>query len=56
VLGQHPTTLHFGLGASTHVDSIEVRWPNGATRTIQNPDIDRTRLVEASSAPRKPAR
>jgi len=56
VLGQHATTLHFGLGASTHVDSIEVRWPNGTTRTIQDPEIDRTHLIEASSAALPPAR
>ncbi len=56
VLGQHPTTLYFGLGDSTHVDSIEVHWPNGTTRTLQNPEIDRTHRIEASRAPRKPTR
>jgi hypothetical protein len=50
VLGQHPTTLHFGLGSSTHVDSIEVRWPNGMTRSIQDPAIDRTHRIETSGA------
>jgi|TARA_B110000495_G_C22895476_1_gene522429 hypothetical protein len=28
---QHPATLHFGLGKSKAIDTIEVRWPNGKT-------------------------
>jgi hypothetical protein len=48
VLGQHPTTLHFGLGSSTRVESIEVRWPGGLTRTVHNPEIDRYHTIEAS--------
>jgi hypothetical protein len=47
VLGQHPTTRHFGLGASTRVESIEVRWPNGMTRIVHDPEIDRYHLIEA---------
>ncbi|MBW2540640.1 MAG: CRTAC1 family protein [Deltaproteobacteria bacterium] len=47
VLGQHPTTLHFGLGSSTRVESIEVRWVNGMTRSIRNPEIDRYHQIEA---------
>jgi enediyne biosynthesis protein E4 len=29
--------ITFGLGARTAVDSIEVRWPSGATQTIRSP-------------------
>jgi hypothetical protein len=47
VSGQHPTTRHFGLGASTRVESIEVRWPNGMTRIVHDPEIDRYHLIEA---------
>jgi predicted NUDIX family NTP pyrophosphohydrolase len=50
VLGQHPTTLHFGLGSSTRVESIEVRWPNGMTRIVHDPEIDRYHRIEASRA------
>jgi hypothetical protein len=54
VLGQHPTTRHFGLGSSTRVDSIEVRWPNGMTSSIHDPEIDRYHLIEAPSGDRLP--
>ncbi len=50
VLGQHSTTLHFGLGNSTHVEAIEVRWPNGITRVVRNPEIDRYHRIEAPRA------
>ncbi|MFM1823522.1 MAG: hypothetical protein RI967_1788, partial [Planctomycetota bacterium] len=36
-VGQHESTLHFGLGAASAVESIEVRWPageGGATRVL----------------------
>jgi len=46
VLGQHPTTRHFGLGSSTRVESIEVRWPNGMTRIVHDPEIDRYHRIE----------
>lgn len=55
VLGQHSTTLHFGLGASTRVESIEVRWPNGMTRNLHDPEIDRYHLIEASGGDRPQA-
>jgi hypothetical protein len=45
LMGQHPTTLHFGLGRSTRVESIEVRWADGGTRVIRDPEIGRTHLV-----------
>jgi hypothetical protein len=32
-----PSFVHFGLGQSTYVDSIQVRWPSGVVRTI--PDV-----------------
>ncbi len=52
VLGQHPTTLHFGLGSSTRVESIEVRWPNGTTRILHDPEIDRYHRIEGSGGDR----
>ncbi|MBW2697014.1 MAG: CRTAC1 family protein [Deltaproteobacteria bacterium] len=54
VMGQHPTTLHFGLGSSTRVESIEVRWPNGMTRIIHGPEIDRYHRIEAAGGDRQP--
>ena len=33
--------LHFGLGAATRVDDIEVRWPNGAVQQMKNVEARR---------------
>ncbi len=41
VMGQHSTTLHFGLGAETRVEAIEVHWVSGASRRVPDPAIDR---------------
>jgi hypothetical protein len=38
---QNDTTLHFGLGAATTVDKVEIRWPDGSKETIQVPSVDR---------------
>jgi hypothetical protein len=54
VVGQRSTTLHFGLGSSTRVESIEVRWPNGMTRIVHDPEIDRYHRIEAPSGDRPP--
>ncbi len=45
LMGQHPTTLHFGLAGSEQVDSIEVQWIGGVRRIIENPEIDRYHLI-----------
>lgn len=47
VMGQHPTTVHFGLGKNQEVQSLEVRWIGGSTRTLRNPEINRYHRVEA---------
>jgi hypothetical protein len=47
LMGQHPTTLHFGLADSTEVESIEVEWIGGTTRVIRKPEIDRYHLIRA---------
>src|SRR6267143_1231904 len=39
-LSQNDLRLHFGLGAATKMDSVEIRWPNGATQTLQNVPAD----------------
>ena len=33
--------LHFGLGKSTKIDKVEIRWPGGATEEVQIPEVDR---------------
>ena len=40
-LSQHDLRVHFGLGDSTKVDTIEIRWPSGTNDTIQNLEADK---------------
>jgi len=35
-LSQNDLRLHFGLGSSSKVESVEIRWPSGATETLKN--------------------
>jgi hypothetical protein len=37
--------LHFGLGAATKVDKVEIRWPNGAKQEITIGAVDRIYTV-----------
>jgi hypothetical protein len=41
LMGQHSTTLHFGLGSETEVEAIEVQWVSGERRRVPDPEIDR---------------
>jgi hypothetical protein len=41
LMGQHPTTLHFGLDGSKRVESIEVAWIDGTKRIILDPEPNR---------------
>ncbi|HEY3102841.1 MAG TPA: CRTAC1 family protein [Pyrinomonadaceae bacterium] len=38
---QNDMTLHFGLGAATAIDKLEIKWPDGTTETINVTGIDR---------------
>jgi len=37
--------LHYGLGSSTAVDRVEIRWPSGRRQTIDKPAIDRLHRI-----------
>jgi hypothetical protein len=39
---QNDMTLHFGLGAATKVDKLEIQWANGDLETFEVPAIDKT--------------
>jgi len=41
---QHP--LHFGLGASSAIDRVVIRWPSGTMQTIDHPGIDMRHQVK----------
>ena len=38
---QNDMTLHFGLGAATKVDKLEIQWPDGSVESFDVPAIDR---------------
>ncbi len=40
-LSQNDTRIHFGLGAHTNVDKIEILWPDGKAETLTNLVADR---------------
>jgi len=42
---QNDMTLHFGLGAATSVDKLEIKWPDGSSETVTIPGIDRKLTV-----------
>jgi hypothetical protein len=39
-LSQNDLRLHFGLGTASTIDSVEIRWPNGANETLKNVAAD----------------
>ena len=39
-LSQNDLRLHFGLGTAAKMESVEIRWPNGAVETLQNVAAD----------------
>jgi hypothetical protein len=42
---QNALELHFGLGAATRAETIEVRWPGGAKAEFRHVDADRTMTI-----------
>lgn len=42
---QNDMTLHFGLGAATRVDKLEIQWPNGSMESFAAPAIDKTLTI-----------
>jgi hypothetical protein len=39
------TRLHFGIGAATKVDKVEIRWPSGTKEEVTVPAVDRIYTV-----------
>ena len=45
-LSQSDLRLHFGLGAATTVDRLEIAWPSGTRQVLQNQKCDRILTIE----------
>ena len=48
-LSNNDTRLHFGLGAATKVDDIEIHWPDGKVEHAPAPAIDKITTVTESA-------
>ncbi|HEY0726772.1 MAG TPA: CRTAC1 family protein, partial [Pyrinomonadaceae bacterium] len=53
---QNEMTLHFGLGAATKVDKLEIRWPDGSTEVVEVGTVDKTITITQRGAEGKPAK
>lgn len=47
---QNSLILHFGLGASTIIDKLEVVWPSGAIQSWKNVDVNQKVIATEGSA------
>jgi hypothetical protein len=55
LLSQSDRRVHFGLGAATRVDRLEVRWANGPTVAYEVPSIDTEIVVDQARGTASPA-
>ena len=39
-LAQSDLRVHFGLGRTTRIDRLEIRWPGGETEVVQNVPVN----------------
>jgi enediyne biosynthesis protein E4 len=46
---QNQRRLHFGLGRTSQVDAVVIRWPSGKTQTIEKPALDEIHKVKEPS-------
>ena len=48
VWAQHANTIHFGLGSTNRVQSLEISWPDGTTTEIADPQVDRYHVATSA--------
>jgi hypothetical protein len=46
--------VHFGLGADTKADTVEIHWPSGIVQTLQNVPADQILKVTEPAEPTSP--
>lgn len=49
-VAQHANAKHFGLGGQDKVEAIEVIWPNGEKKRVENPAVNRWHAVQPGTA------
>ena len=58
-LSQNDRRVHFGLGAATRIDRLEIVWPDGQQQILNDLPVDRFMTIEQGKEPeahRFPAR
>jgi hypothetical protein len=50
---QNDPTLHFGLGAATKVDKLEIQWPNGTIETFNIPSVNKAYTIVQGKSGKK---
>jgi len=50
-LSQNELTLHFGLGAATKAEKVEIRWPSGKVQVLTGVQADQTLAVKEPASP-----
>jgi hypothetical protein len=48
-MSQSDMRLHFGLGAASKVNQVDVRWPNGVVERFSAPTINTIQLLTEGS-------
>ena len=48
-LSQNDLRLHFGVGAATNIEEIEISWPNGARQVLKNQRCDQIMTIRENS-------
>ncbi len=38
-------TIHFGIGNSTSIDSLIIKWPSGVKTVVENPPVNSTHII-----------
>jgi len=46
---QNQRRLHFGLGKTTQVDRVQIRWPSGKIQTLATPALNQIHKIEEPS-------
>ena len=54
-LSQNDLRLHFGLGTSTKIDSVEIAWPSGLVERLRDFSVDRLYTIEEGKGIQPPA-
>jgi enediyne biosynthesis protein E4 len=49
-LSQNDFRIHFGVGAATRIDRLDVRWPNGLEESWERLDVDRLHTLKEGTA------